>query len=208
MKAPTQYKREDVMFKRVKTIGLLGIGLLAMLGTKAEAHYMYVNGKWVYHSIGCQATIGSLSDPPDRLVVECVVDTAVVETLCPDMSIVSLPIQVRLVAQVLITPGQAQVEEVKVEVIVSDAPLLNVNLNPSCGDSTPTDVLIRNMDSTISIFQCAGPVGDPCSVRLLTSIAAAQCELPAKFKLDNYPKNLPPDGTRYTCTYPVIEHVN
>jgi hypothetical protein len=57
MKAPTQYKREDVMFKRVKTIGLLGIGLLAMLGTKAEAHYMYVNGKWVYHSIGCQADL-------------------------------------------------------------------------------------------------------------------------------------------------------
>jgi hypothetical protein len=194
---------EAVMFKRVKTIGLLGVGLLAMLGTKTEAHYMHVNGKWVYHSIGCQATIGSLSDPPDRLAVVCEVTTAVVETLCPDLSIVSLPIQVTLSAERQIAPGKT-----KVEVIVSDAPLLDVDLNPSCGDSTPIDVLIRNMDSTISVFQCAGPVGDPCSVRLLTSTAAAQCELPAQFNLDNYPKNLPPDGTPFTCTYPVIEHVN
>jgi hypothetical protein len=151
------------MFKRVKTIGLLDFGLLAMLGTKAEAHYMYVNGKWVYHSVGCQATIGSLSDPPDPLAVECVVNTAVVETLCPDLSIVSLPIQVSLVAQVLIAPGQAQTE-----VIVPDAPLLDVNLNPSCGNSTLTAVLIRNMASKIQCISVCrsgrgfmfGPPGD------------------------------------------------
>lgn len=197
------------MCKTVKTIGLLGVGLLAMLGTKAEAHYMYVNGDWVYHSIGCQATIGSLLNPPGPLVEECVVNTAMVETLCPDLSIVSLPIQVSLVAQVLMAPGQTQAE-----VIVSDAPLLDVNLNPSCGDSTPTDVLILNMNSTISIFQCVGPVVAPCSVRLLTSTAAAQCELPAQFNLDNYPENLPPDGTPYTCTNsinsllpPVVTHI-
>jgi hypothetical protein len=198
------------MFRTVKTIGLLSVGLLAMLGTKAEAHYMYVHGKWVYHSIGCQATIGSLLDPPGPLVEECVVNTAMVETRCSDRSIVIFPIEVTLVAEVLIPPGQPQAE-----VVVSDDPLLDVNLNPACGDSTPTDVLILNMNSTISIFQCVGPVVAPCSVRLLTSTAAAQCELPAQFNLDNYPENLPPDGTPYTCTDPtnsllppVVLHIN
>jgi|GEM_PF-2182758 len=59
------------MFNRVKTIGLLGVGLLAMLATKAEAHYMYARGNYYYHSVGCEATIGSVPVPSDRLEVKC-----------------------------------------------------------------------------------------------------------------------------------------
>lgn len=191
------------MFKRVKTIGLLSVGLLAMLATKADAHYMYVSGNYYYHSVGCQATIGSLPNPPDPLAVGCVVNTVQVETLCPDLSIVSLPIQANLVAQVKIPPGQTEVE-----VIVSDNPLLNPGLNNACGTLSPIAVLIRNMASTITVFRCVGLVVDPCLVRLPTSTATALCELPAQFNFDNYPENLPPDGTPFTCTDPVIVHVN
>ena len=71
------------MSKTVKTIGLLGLTLLAMLGTTAEAHYTYVRGKYYYHSVGCDVTIGSLPVHPDRLEVKCQVHATQVELLCP-----------------------------------------------------------------------------------------------------------------------------
>ncbi|MGH9961553.1 MAG: hypothetical protein ACREBC_31240 [Pyrinomonadaceae bacterium] len=202
------------MSKTVKTIALLGLALPAMLGTKAEAHSVYTNGRWVYHSVGCIAELESVSNPATvPSSVECVVNTALVETLCQDPSglvyPVTLPIQVTLVSKAPIAPGDVTGPGLaQVEVIVPDAPLLNVNLNPACVNSTPIAVLIRNMASKISVFRCVGAVVDPCLVRLVTSIAAAQCELPAQFNLDNYPENLPPDGTPFTCTDPVSVHVN
>jgi hypothetical protein len=75
------------MSKTVKTIGLLGLALLAMLGTKAEAHYIYANGRWIYHSVGCIAELESVLDPATvPSSVECVVNTKWVETLCQDPS--------------------------------------------------------------------------------------------------------------------------
>jgi len=203
------------MSKTVKTSGLLGLALLAMLETtKAEAHSMYANGRWVYHSVGCIAELESVLNPvtvPSS--VECIVNTALVETLCQDANglahVVSLPIEVTLVSNDPIAPSDVTGPGLaQVEVIVPDAPLLNVNLNPACGNSIPIAVLIRDMASKITVFRCVGSVVDPCLVRLVTSIAEAQCELPAQFHLDNYPENLPPDGTPFTCTDPLVVHVN
>jgi hypothetical protein len=202
------------MSKTVKTIGLLGLALLAMLGTKAEAHYIYVNGRWIYHSVGCIAELESVLNPATvPSSVECVVNTGLVETLCQGpnglVHTVSLPIQVTLVSKALIAPGDVTGPGLaEVEVIVPDAPLLNVNLNPACVNSTPIAVLIHNMASTITVFRCVGLVADPCLVRLVTSTAEAQCELPAQFNLENYPANLPPDGTPFTCTDLISAHVN
>jgi hypothetical protein len=187
------------MFKRVKLSGLLGVALLAMLGTKAEAHYMYVDGEYYYHSVGCQVTIGSLASPPDPLACGCLVVTAQVETLCPDLSIVSLPIQLNLSNQVLIPPGQTQVE-----VPVSDKPLLDPAVNTACGGVAPIAALIRNFASTVTISKCFG-LG--CLVKLVTSTAVTTCTLPALYDLVNYPANLPPDGAPFTCASPIIAHV-
>lgn len=190
------------MFKRIKTIGLTLGGLLAMLGTQAEAHYVYMHGDYYYHSVGCEATIGSLPNPPDPLVVGCVVATVQVETLCPDLSIVSLPLQVSLTNQVQIPPGQTEVE-----VPVSDDPLLSLDLNDACGALAPIAALIRNFAPTVTISKCAGLLGNPCSVLLVTSTATSLCALPSQYNLDNYPENLPPAGTPFTCTNPLIVHV-
>lgn len=186
------------MFNRVKTICVLGVGLLAMLlGTTAEAHYMYVRGKYYYHSVGCEVTIGSVPVHPDPLEVKCQVDATQVELLCPGnvteiLNFGNSPL--RLVADVQIPPGQTQVE-----VFVDDSPLLM-----SCSGSQPSlNALIRNMVSTVTISKCASLVGDPCSVRLVTSTAVAGCGLPAEFNFDN----LPPDNTEYTCTVPIKVHV-
>lgn len=187
------------MFKRVTKIGLLGVALLAMFGTKAEAHYMYAHGDWVYHSVGCQVTIGSIPSSPVSTVVHCLVVTAMVESLCPDESIVSSALQLNLSSQVQTTSGQTYVE-----VPVSDSPLLNHALNNACGSDDPDAALIRTMASTVTISKC---VGLGCAVQLVTSTAVATCTLPSGYSLVNYPANIPPDGTPFTCTSPVVVHV-
>ncbi len=205
---------EVIMVNRVKTIGLTLVGLFTMLlGAQAEAHYMYVNGTYYYHSVGCEATVGSTEVDP--WTVDCAVATTLVETLCQrNGSFVYPPvlsqIQLNLVAQGPIVQNNAT----QVEAIVSDAPLLNVNLNLSCSIystplaiSTPAVVLIHNMASVLNVYQCAS---DSCAGenRTLTSTAATSCTLPLEFNLNHYPANLPPVGTQYNCVQPQILHVN
>jgi len=199
---------EAIMFNRVKTIGLLGVGLLAMLATKAEAHYMYARGNYYYHSVGCEATIGSVPVPSDRLEVKCRLVTVTedpitgevlppVEVLCQDQSIVTLPDPVSLVVQVITDPG-----ETHVEVIISNSPFKYL-----CGGNDPTAVLIHNFSSTITISKCTGSLLDPCSLLLETSIATTpRCMLPTEGNYDIH--NLPPGGTQYDCEAPLIVHVN
>lgn len=192
------------MFKRAKIIGLFGFALISMLGTQAEAHYLYANGTWYYHSVGCAANIDAVLNPTTNpAAVECLVNTSVVETLCPDSNIISSPIQASLVAQTPITSSDVSGSQAHVEVVVPDTPLLNVNLNLSCGNSNPVSALIRTMTSTVTVFRCVGLGADPCSVRLVTSTATATCTMDAKYN----PGNLPPPGTAYTCTNPLIAHV-
>lgn len=188
------------MPKRFKAAGLLGIFLpLLVVPTISEAHYIYVGGEYYYHSVGCQATIGSLPVHPDPLSVGCVVTTATVDTLCPDLSIVSLPIQLSLGAQVQIPPGQTSVE-----VLVSDNPLLDPLVNTACAGATPLDALIRSFTSVVTIAKCSGP---NCEVQLVTSTAASSCTLPVQYDLLNYPLNLPPDGATFTCSSPIVAHI-
>lgn len=188
------------MFNKVKTIGFLSVGLLVMLlGTKAEAHYVYASGTYYYHSVGCEATIGSLSNPPDPLIVECVVTAVRVDARCPDLSIVSLPIQVSLTAQVQIVPGQTQVE-----VIVPDTSLLNNgNIIIACG-GTPNAVLIRDMVSTVTI-QCVGPSASCPAPLVTTGTATATCTLPYDF--GDYPPPITPPFWEFNCTPPVVTHI-
>jgi hypothetical protein len=202
---------EVIMFSRIQMVGFLGAGLIALLGTKADAHYMYASGRYIYHSVGCIAEIEAVPNPAvSPAVVECIVVTAVVETLCQDASgnryPVIAPLQVSLSAQASIVPANVTAGLAEVEVVVPDSPLLNVNLNLSCTSATPIAVLIRNMAPTVTVFRCVGSIAGPCAVRLMTSTATALCELPAQYSLDNYPANLPPDGTPFACTDPLIVH--
>lgn len=191
--------REAEMFKRIKTAGLLVISLFTVFAGNAEAHYIYVGGEYIYHSVGCQVTIGSIPNPPDPLAVSCVVTTATVETLCPDQSIISLPIQLSLSSQLQVPAGQTQVE-----VTVSDNPLLDPLVNNACGGATPLNALIRGFASVVTISKCSGP---GCPVQLVTSTAASTCTLPPQYDLLNYPLNLPPDGTTFNCSSPIVVHL-
>lgn len=200
-------KRMSKRVKRVMTVMM--VGLVAILGTKAEAHYMYVSGKYYYHSVGCEVTIGSVPVHPDPVEVKCQLITITqdpitgqilppVEVLCQNQNIITLPNPVSLVAQVLTDPG-----ETHVEVIVSSSPFLQ----HLCDGSDPTAVLIHNFASTITISKCVGLFANPCSVLLPTSTATTlRCMLPTEENYDIY--NLPDDGTPYTCSVPVSAHFN
>jgi hypothetical protein len=205
---------EVIMFNRLKMIGLTLVGVLAILsGTRAEAHYMYVNGRYYYHSVGCEAAIASTEADP--WTVDCAVATTLVETLCQRSGSfvyppVLSPIQLHLVAQGPIAPNSS----LQLEAIVSDAPLLNVNLNLACSIystplavATPAVVLIHNLTSVLNVYQCTS---SSCSGedRTLTSTASTSCTLPLQFNLQNYPANLPPVGTEYNCLSPQAFHVN
>ncbi|CAN5732109.1 hypothetical protein BH18PSE1_BH18PSE1_06460 [soil metagenome] len=182
---------ETIMFKRVKTIGLLGVGLLAMLlGTKAEAHYMYVSGKYYSHSVGCYVEIGTAS-PSNRWEVECQVNATIVELLCPDESTVTLDLYppVSLSAHVKKSAG-----ETSAEVLVDDSSLLNLG---ACG---PERALVRNMVGTVTIYMCNGTGKDPCSSRLKTSTAMSTCFLPEEYSIYAYPPD-PEFPWEFTCTY-------
>jgi len=185
------------MFKSVKTIGLTLVGLLAMLGTKAEAHYMYANGHYYYHSVGCEITqFDSMPTTFWGWGATCAVITTKVDALCPNSFIASLQIQVVLAPMTAIyLPGQA----LPVEVIVDDSPLkVHPSIVSACGGSNANAVLIQNMISTITVFLCDG-VG-PClpftPLDPVTSTVTASCGLPLGYS----PNNLPPDRTPYTCT--------
>jgi len=180
------------MFKRVKTIGLLGVGLLAMLlGTKAEAHYMYVSGKYYSHSVGCYVEIGTAS-PSNRWEVECRVNAIMVELLCPDESKVTLDLYppISLSAHVKKSAG-----ETSAEVLVDDSSLLNLG---ACG---PERALVRNMVGTVTIYMCNGKGKDPCSSRLKTSTAMSTCFLPKGYSIYDYPPPDPEFPWQFTCTY-------
>ncbi len=187
------------MFKRVKTIGLLGVGLLAMLGTKAEAHYVYANGRWYYHSVGCEVEIGSLPNPRDDVIVKCAVTTVEVEAKCSNGSITDpLSIEVLLTDQEELEAGQTEVE-----VIVDDDSLRsNSSIVSECG-GIADDVLIRSMASTVTI-QCVGPSATCGLLSLVpTSIAVAACTLPSACTL-----NICEDDDReYSCSS-IVTHVN
>lgn len=200
------------MFKSAKAIGISGVVLLVMLIAEADAHYMYASGRWVYHSVGCIAEVESVSNPSTTpAVVECAVSTTLVETLCQDASgyvyPVTLPLQVGLSAAVPIAVEHVSEGLAEVEVVVPDAPLLDINVNLACVGATPIDVMVRNMASTVTVSRCVGSILGPCEVRLVTSTAEAVCELPPQFNFSNYPENLPPEGTPYSCTEPLVVHV-
>ncbi|OOO03723.1 MAG: hypothetical protein USCGTAYLOR_00002 [Chromatiales bacterium USCg_Taylor] len=165
------------------------IGMVAMLGVEAEAHYMYVSGRYYYHSIGCYAEIGTRF-PPNRWEVECQVNATRVELLCPDGSTVTLNLDtpVSLSAHVQKSAGKKSAE-----VLVDDSSLLNL------GACAPERALVRNMVGTVTIYMCNGTGKDPCSSRLKTSTAMSTCSLPEGYSIYDYSPPDPEFPWQFTC---------
>ncbi|MCA1851884.1 MAG: hypothetical protein LC647_05690, partial [Beggiatoa sp.] len=128
------------------------IGLVALLGAKAEAHYVYVAGKYKYCSVCVDAKLkgekDSINPTTHTEELEFLLTTKSVEILCPDEQIPSsfgliLGLVVRrpiggddITTQVNGQDGPLTTAEV--EACVSDVALL-VN-SDFCGGVPPCDV--------------------------------------------------------------------
>jgi len=203
------------MFKRVLMLGLLGVSLVALLGTGAEAHYQgYIAGVHV-KSLVCTVSLKSVpSLDAHPAITECIVTTGSVEILCKnpaghDVLPGESATQVTLVDQAPVEQSVAEKKKGRahVSVEVDDTPLLDPEfcVNPNW---IPVAVLTRSLTSEINTYACVGPDTDPCSVRELASTVVQQCELPAQFNFDNYPNNLPSVGTPYDCPIQTFVHVD
>jgi hypothetical protein len=188
------------------------VGLVAMLGVKAEAHWKIVAGKLKFCSICSDATLTEVPPHPDPLVnlpapavAELIVKTKLVTISCPDNTEVQLKKPVTLSAQ---TPSgkwldwDSKKKTARVEFFVSDKPFVDLGL---CGVDQngmpvqPDAVQILKMNATYNAYECTGSdPTDPCSSMVLVSI----------MKLNNC--TVPPDApvdTLYVCNTPNIEHV-
>ena len=201
------------MFKRALTIGLLGVSLVTLLGTSAEAHYQGYSAGVHVSSIECILGIKSVPNPDTHpAAVQCVVTTALTEILClnpngREVRSGRLTRRVALVAQEAIDQRDITDKrrgKAEVKVLVPDDPLLNPEfcINPQW---IPIDALIRELTAVFNVYECVGPAENPCLVLgTLASTVEADCILPAEFNFDN----LPPPGTPYECAVGDFVHVD
>jgi len=168
---------------------LMMIGLVAMLGAKAEAHYVVVKGKVKYCSVCVEAELkedkGNPVDPKTHdEKVEFRLMTKKIEILCPKETVVQSTKNVTLVVRKLI------VQEVE-GVVFDEASLVNSNF---CPDSSPPDVLVRAMKVEIKTYAC--DLLDPPTCKQVRKSVKLDCKLPKKFDFNNKP----PPGILYVCS--------
>lgn len=200
------------MYKRVMRVMM--VGLLAMLGAKAEAHYIVVGGRCYWHSGECTRKDKDVQDPVPILfppIGEVVVTPKEVEILCsdgivhkPDLASEELALSTRnpIVQSNItrvITAGSKTSRNAEWSGIVSDAHFLEDPTSTFCGKSgPPVEAIVRTMAVKINLYcspitdtKCFSKPNEPHS-----TWQAEKCTLPAAFDV----KNLPARGTRYDCS--------
>ncbi|MGH8489429.1 MAG: hypothetical protein ACREXS_11355 [Gammaproteobacteria bacterium] len=201
-------KRVSKTVKRAMRVMM--IGLVAMLGVKAEAHYIVVKGRCVWHSLECYREDEAPQDPVPILfppVGEVVATPLKVQVLCPggvqdlDLSkeewtlAAQKPILQSDITRVT-TPRGKTSGNAEWTVVVSDAHFLEDPEAVFCPDrKNPQEVLIHEMSVKMNLY-CSR--FDPkCKPNVPHSTwEAKSCVLPVGFDV----KNLPARGTPYSCS--------
>ena len=210
------------MSKTVKMIPLLGLALLTILGTRAEAHYIVMGGRCYWHSGQCVRQDEDVPPPPapinDILITETIARPGSVEILCPGSP---LPIVkqfnlsndgVTLVVQQPIAPGNITERRdpntgknistnLEWDGVISDAIFLeDPKLSPKdpqdfnfCSGLVPLDTIIRSMSVEMNLYLKADPTTSHSTWK-------GTCALSNKFSFTNFPKNVPPRGVAFDCS--------
>lgn len=178
------------------------IGLVALLGAKAEAHYVYVSGQYKYCSICVDAKLKGEEDSINLTThteeLEFLLTTELVEILCPDGRIVSSSDLFQFVVKKPIgkddittqVNGQGgPLTTAEVRACVSDTALLENSV--FCGVK-PKDVLIREMRAEITTSACYILNIPQCDT---VDTFVTDCILPAEYDLNHRP----PSGTLFEC---------
>jgi hypothetical protein len=185
------------MSKRAMKVML--VGLVAMLGVKAEAHWKVVAGKLKFCSVCIEVELeedrGTVDPNTHTEEVEFRLMTEKVEILCPGGTVVQSEDKVTLVVRKPIDQGD-------MKGVVSDTAFL---AKPNfCPGSKPLDVLIRATKVEIKTYACYLPdpstPEEPPTCEQVREFVKLNCKLPNKFNFKNYPKNYPPKETLYVCS--------
>jgi hypothetical protein len=196
------------MSKRV--IRIMMVGLVAMLGATAEAHYIVVRGQCIWHSGECTRKDDQPDPPPPPPPLdptnppplgEVRMTPTSVEILCPNGITVKQFVlkKEQLVAQRPLVP--ADITKTTNEdgintyaewgVIASDTHFFLADTTTCPG--FPKDVIIRSMSVEMNLYDLKL---DPTATKP-HSAWRATCTLPVEFKL---PQKPPPRGVPYQCT--------
>lgn len=196
------------MCKRVMRVMM--VGLLAILGAAAEAHLIVKNGKGWVCSICVSAEAseenqGSVDPTKHIELLEYLVMIRRTELLCPN-DVEDSKVPVNLVVRKQVEPSDITrvinqegklvgLARADVAARVSDLPLKE---DLKCSDSSSAgDVLVRQAGVVINTYAC--DLTDPTVCSSVSSLSLGTCTLSGKFNLKEYPKNLPPIGTLYSC---------
>ena len=204
------------MSKTVKrAMRVMMIGLVALLGVKAEAHYVYYAGRYKYCSLHCVADLKKVPDPIEEPAkVKCEATATSVEILCPDQSLVQSPVNWVLVGQGPIDQsnwndqGKAHVE---VNLPMPDSLLEQLHgLCINDGDWTPTPGRVKILTMPEAEI-CVVPSGPdlPALGDVLDGHALDQCSTAAStdtFHDCTIPSGSP-RGTFYECETQIIDHI-
>jgi len=198
--------------KRAMTVMM--VGLVAMLGVKAEAHYIVVKGRCYWHSLECGREDKDPGSGRPPASVELVAVPAVVDLLCPNpphVESITIPSTERII---LATPrtrldqerdtteerrasGDIISRTVEWQRIVSDALFYTPSSIVSCASrASPMEVIVRTWSSVKMNLYLPGS-------RLPHSSweATGGCTLPPEFNFTNLPRGAP-----YTCSKPIACH--
>lgn len=201
------------MLRRFVVIVVLLGCVGAVVIPRADAHYIYVSGRLVYHSLGCEWALkgvpNTLSKPA---VTECRSVITLVDTLCENpqnRSVVpgQAATQTVLVGQEPFTEGNLTGKgKATVSVSIADDAVLaalqdvpGVCVNPNWH---LVAALVREVTVDLSVYECTN---EACSTNtgVLASTATLDCSLPEGFSI----LLPPPDGTEYECTTISSVHV-
>ncbi|MDQ3774177.1 MAG: hypothetical protein M3461_07330 [Pseudomonadota bacterium] len=198
------------------------IGLVALLGAKAEAHYYVASGKYKYCSVCSETQLtpqdGSIDSDPHTEKLKFVLTPKLIEILCPNEQIpisiddpllqnLSLEVQKTIDAgdiTTLLNGNGGPLTTAEVTACVNDAALLvNSTLDQLwdqiCGvDVIPTAVIIRNMKAEINTLACDvlnTDVLNTCDT--VSTHVDDDCTLPKYSNLKNYPNK--PKEAYYKC---------
>lgn len=181
------------------------IGLLAMLGAKAEAHYYVVAGKAKYCSVCVDAELAEHEEhpinpatqtkefAPHNEEVEFCVTTKSVDIMCPLSGAKRMWVEQPLVIRKPIGPDDITgITTAQVEGVFTSLPL--VETHDFCqGEGPPIAVLIRAMKVEIKTHACGILDRTNCEA---VSFVTGKCRLPEEYGLPNVPP-----GTLYDCSW-------
>lgn len=198
------------------------IGLVALLGAEAEAHYVVIKGRCVWHSGECVRQDEDVPKPPipinDIPISEIVARPKSVEILCPGgphgiVKQIDLTNDgVTLAARKRIDPSDITERRdpvnnsnmstnLEVQGIISDAIFLEDPALPRdsgdfdfCSGLVPLDMIIRSMSVEMNLYLNSDPTKSHSTWK------AGTCTLSDTFNLKNYPKNVPPRGAPFDCS--------